>query len=90
MSTNDAAEYIRIDNVDICLATVPSDLRRQYEHATLIVTSTPANSPQRNLAKSHLNKVAAAVLVAMAPTLALKASPRSYGAAGFFQAMNRR
>jgi hypothetical protein len=50
-------ELIRIDGIDIPLSTVPSDLRRKYEHATLILGSTPATSPQRNLAKSHLNKV---------------------------------
>jgi len=83
-------EMIRIDGIDIALTTVPSNLRRQYEHAQLILGSTPANSPQRNAAKSYVNKVAAEVLVAMAPTLALKASPRSYGARGMFTALAAR
>jgi hypothetical protein len=88
--SDDAIEMIRIDSVDIALQTVPSDLRRKYEHAALILGSTPAVSPQRNAAKAYVNQIAKEILVAMAPTLALKASPRSYGAQGFFSALQRR
>lgn len=86
---DDAKPVLRVDGIDILLDTVSHDLRRAYESAALAVSMAKA-SPARNAMKAELNRIAKAILAEALPTLALKASPRSYGARGFFTALAQR
>jgi len=83
------SDVIRIDGIAIPLTAVSATLRRAYEHASHEIASTPAG-PMQNAAKSRMNAAATACLREAAGNLALKISPRSHGAAGFFEAVNKR
>jgi hypothetical protein len=82
-------DVIRIDNIAIPLTAVSGTLRRAYELAAHEVASTPAG-PMQNAAKSRMNAAAAACLRDAAGNMALKISPRSHGAAGFYEQVNKR
>jgi hypothetical protein len=49
-----------------------------------------ANGPQLNVAKAAGARIAKEILNEALPLLALKHSPRSFGACGFFGAINKR
>lgn len=87
---NDEVEEIcRVDSVDVPLQLVSGELRRRYSRAMQDVQSCKPG-PQRNVLKAALTAVAKEVLVEAMPLIALKASPRFSGAAGFFTALTTR
>jgi hypothetical protein len=86
---NEAQPVLRIDNIAIPLSAVSGTLRRGYELATHEVATAPAG-PIQNAAKSRMNAAATQILREAAGNIALKISPKSHGAAGFYEAVNRR
>jgi len=87
--TIEPTECLRVEGVVIPLDQVPGHLRVRYEDAQRAVAVTKAG-PKRNQAKADLNKIAHEILADRLPHLALKASPRAYGARGFFEALANR
>ena len=85
---SEVQECIRVGEVVIPLDQVSGHLRVRYEAAQREVATK--NGVARNMAKAALNDVAREILAAHVPHLALKASPRSYGSRGFFEALARR
>jgi hypothetical protein len=55
----------------------------QHDAATMI-------GPHKNVAKAAVARFAKEILQEASPHLALKHSPRSFGARGFFEAINKR
>jgi hypothetical protein len=82
-------KMIHIDSFAIPLERVSIPLQQQYADAERAVKCAPAG-PIRNKAKAELNKVTSAILVEQTPHLTLKASPKAFGARGFFEMVNKR
>lgn len=80
---------VHINSFAIPLNRVSGPLQEAYAKAERDVASLPAG-PQRNVAKAALNLATKNILIEQTPHLLLKASPRSYGAKGFFEALARR
>jgi hypothetical protein len=70
------------------LSAVSGTLSRGYELAAHEVANAPAG-PMQNVAKAKMTELATQILREAAGNLALKISPRSYGARGFYEAYNR-
>jgi hypothetical protein len=79
---------IHIDGLSIRLESVRPELQRNYALAQAAVAST--TGPRQNVEKAKLNEITKTILIEATPHLMLKASPRHAGAAGFFEATNRR
>ena len=82
-------KFISIDSFTIPLERVSIQLQQKYAEAELAVKSAPVG-PIRNKAKAELNKVTSSILVEQTPFLTLKASPKAFGAAGFYEATRKR
>lgn len=88
MSDNDIRECLRIEGLVIPLDQVSGNLRLAYEQAQRAVKTS--SGPQRNVNKAAVTKIAQQILAEYLPKLCLKHNPRSFGAAGYFEAMAKR
>jgi hypothetical protein len=82
------SECVRVEGITIPLDQVSHQLRRAYEMAQH--EAATKTGPQRNVAKAAVARIAKEILNDALPHLALKHSPRSFGARGFFEAINKR